>query len=437
MTNIVNVIKYICLVTLPNRNPNNLAFSINGEKLTFNVIDTFEPYSIFGIESFYQDDFNTICRVTYNDKNAFNKTYNRANCSSNNPAITYNISSNDQNKPKSAKNAVIDLKSIKKNVIFSKKDGDGENIVEIMICRQDNSPTNYELSAIKKIDHSYMPKSDTYFSSARKLITWAVYMPFDAITNLGRKLKCVLGDSAEGILPYVIGESEKNKQTIRMISLLVYLTRDESLVVHIGDSVEARLICDMTLHEFLASVDSIKKKNPKNPAAPLAVMLNDLPNDLAVNIVIMSPTDGILRPEPADYMKNVVAELMKMARERKLLYSSFSPWACALLKMIDSGNKVVLLVPGDFYNVSWCQYSTVMRAIAEFSTTIKLNGIAFDGAFYNSNISRIKEHISDVISYIVCYGEGADDEVTAKKLLSNGVSALMVDRIETIKELAH
>jgi hypothetical protein len=402
----MQVLKYMCLITFPNVSPDDLTYCrINGQECSFSLASNNNArgsYSIFPIKSCGQDEESEITHdLTIGNQDKLE--------------ITYSLASSNHNEP-----IIIDQEFIKEDEIFFKAHNYGGNIIEISICRQDCTSASYGPDKIGVIGTDYglnkpeanIPLELSVLAISDEAVPGIVSESLSSNPRTHEKSdnesKYDKGDdvSAKSMkspifsFPEVV--QEQDSDTIR---LSVYLIKDKLLIVYYteDETEDEQFACQMHRDGFMVTSRDVEES--------LVRVLRVLPANLTIHVEIIDPTKGILMSDSIGYIRNTVTELMKITRnnsERKFVYTSFSPLACALIKMWDSRNRV-LWTPKITHN-NMVTKDIFLEGVVKFLAATKLDCVAFDGAFYNDNIDYIKEHISRVVSRVICYGEEANDD---------------------------
>ena len=214
-----------------------------------------------------------------------------------------------------------------------------------------------------------------------------------------------------------------------MIELDVHLTVDKKLVIFHDNEIKGKMISQMTFEEFEKAYESIHSAN-KSRAITLETVFEKLPLEFPIYVEVkfeeMEPNIKNYRDEYVSDLVEEAIQLILKHPKRKIIFASFSPTVCALLKARLENSHVLLLINSTiqkvFKNNEFCP------AIIKLVETFNLDGLVFDTEC-KADFEPALDHIKKKGLTLMCYGDGANNEVEIKRLSEYGVTGFCTDDI--------
>lgn len=210
----------------------------------------------------------------------------------------------------------------------------------------------------------------------------------------------------------------------QMVEMDVQLTSDKRLVVFHNHSIYGKLVAEMTYQEFLresnSSCDDFRSTN-----TTLENILESLPEDLAVYLEVKY--ESSVKNYPPNYASDVVEhtlELVQRYPERMILFASFSPYVCALIKTCCPSYKVCFLMCDSTLN--YVSRECLANTIAEFVTGCKIDGVVCDTEFY-SEAKELFRKVEGKAKFL--YGRGTNDIESLAGFINLGFSGFCTDNL--------
>lgn len=208
----------------------------------------------------------------------------------------------------------------------------------------------------------------------------------------------------------------------QMVEMDVQLTADKQLVVFHDHAIRGKLVAEMTYQEFLLESNS-SCEDFCSTNTTLENILEALPDDLAVYLEIKHKSNAT--NYPPDYANEVVEytlELVKRYPERRILFASFSPYTCVLIKTCCPSYKVCFLMCNS--TLDYVSKESLVDTIAEFVTGCKIDGVICDTGFY----PEAKELFGKIEGKAkLLYGKNTNDTESITRFRELGFSGFCTD----------
>lgn len=211
-----------------------------------------------------------------------------------------------------------------------------------------------------------------------------------------------------------------------MIELDVHLTKDNVLVVFHDSSINNIPIYEMTFYEFIQLTNS-DMNNYKATNTTLENILNNIPEDLGIYVEIKY---NLFNYENYfDYGIKIVLStlrLLDLYHNRKFMIASFSPFICALLKLL-SPYKICFIVDQDIFD--YVSIEILNQNLIDFYKIFNFDGIVFDSEFY----IYIKEFLETNNCTKIIYGSGSNDIEKVREFKKLGITGFCTDNLTIFK----
>lgn len=233
-----------------------------------------------------------------------------------------------------------------------------------------------------------------------------------------------LGSARENTIKSFMLAHEKKAQ---MVEMDIHMTKDGRLVVFHDDMIRGKMVADMSYLEFIEQTES-KEEDWETTNTALENILKHLPDDLALYLEIKYNHKHSYGDFYEVDMLQTLLALLQLYPNRKIMFASFSPLICGLLKGCCPKYKTCFLIGKeslDFFNGNDDDFC---KAVLEFVSCWNIDGIVVDTEIVPRIGSIIRSSNGGLC--LMCYGDGANDMGEVRKLKEMGFSGFCTDTID-------
>ncbi|KAJ3137644.1 Glycerophosphocholine phosphodiesterase [Physocladia obscura] len=259
-------------------------------------------------------------------------------------------------------------------------------------------------------------------------------------------------ESSNGI-PQVLENTCESFEAARSLGVYavefdVQLAKDDVCIIY-HDSIVSESAIAHTEVRQLDSVDFLALPTKHSPGkhTTLKIALETLPASLAFNIELKFPildeTQLFALVNVPEYNKYVDAVLRTVLDsphpDRIVVFSSFNPDVCQLVKLKQTRYPIFFLTMGGTYLTRDVRSNGVLEA-AEVARIYGLDGIVTDAAPLVADPSlskRAKELMGGLEKRVLTYGSANCIAGNARVLRDAGVDALIVDKVAQVRDELH
>ncbi|KAM0679978.1 hypothetical protein GINT2_001920 [Glugoides intestinalis] len=215
----------------------------------------------------------------------------------------------------------------------------------------------------------------------------------------------------------------------QMVEMDIHLTKDDFLVIYHDFEVDKMLISEMSYDDFILKTKSricdFKKTN-----TTLENILETLPDSLALYLEVKY-NDNIIYPNNyASRMITSLIDLVEKYPKKKIMFASFSPTICLLLKTYCPKYKTSFLVNGE--SLSYVKEFEANDVILKIFETVNLDGIVCCSGI----IDKIRDSLQVLKEkgvVLMCYGPSANNIESVNRLKEIGFTGFCTDNLEIHK----
>lgn len=218
----------------------------------------------------------------------------------------------------------------------------------------------------------------------------------------------------------------------QMVEMDIHLTKDNFLVVYHDNEIDKQLVSEMSYIEFInkskSNLCDFKKTN-----TTLENIIKALPDSLALYLEVKYK-ESI--KYSADYASRLVTRLVDLVEQypmKKIMFASFSPNICLLLKTYSPNYKTCLLVNDE--SLSYVRHVPANDAILKIFESVSLDGIVCCSDIIYRILDSL-QILKDKGLVLMCYGPSANNIETAKRLKEIGFTGFCTDNLEIHKAVA-
>lgn len=214
-----------------------------------------------------------------------------------------------------------------------------------------------------------------------------------------------------------------HQEGAQMVEMDIHKTSDDELVVYHDAVINGRMIADMDYSEFLVATNSTVECY-RSTNTNLRTILESLPAGLGVYLEIKYDHQLKYRDDYDTAVVLQIIELLKSHCDRPVLFASFSPLICLLLKSYAPAYKTCLLIGKD--SIRWRPtVEDFCLSVVDFVEKWKIDGVIAD-----TDIAGDVQPIIDMLRgrrSLLCYGDSTNDASEVRRLRALGYTGFCTD----------